>query len=149
MGPKTSPTPLVLLDVDISNTAPDTHQGDIRLGAKEGLIGCLSMNSSGGGPIPDMDESSQGLTPERQRKASLVKHGDNALFHSPVGTLSHTILLRPGPDRVLPLDPMLYTEIIKLLPHVLTTLVLPQNFDSLASLVLSPGLEPLEVEECF
>ena len=61
MGPKASSTPLALLDVDTSNTAPDTHQGDIKLGAKEGIIGCLSRNSSGGGPIPDMDEGSRGV----------------------------------------------------------------------------------------
>ena len=149
MGPKASSIPFVLLDVDISNTAPDTHRRDIRFRTKEGLMGGLSRYSSGGGPIPDMDESSQGLTPERQRKASLVKHGDDALLHGPVGSLSHTILLRPGPDRMLPLDPMVYTEVIELLSHVLTPLVLPEDFDGLASLILSPSLEPFETGKCL
>ena len=147
MRPKTPSLPFVLLDVDIGHTAPDTQHRDIRLGAIEGLIGCLSRHSRGGGPVPDMDERSKGFTPERQRKASLVEHRDDALLHGPVGTLSHTILLRPGSDRVLPLDPMLCAKVIKLPTHVLTTLVLPKDPDSVASLVLSPGLEPLETRE--
>ena len=91
-----------------------------------------------------MDECSQGLTLERQRKASLVKHRDNALLHSPVGTLSNSILLWSSPDRVLPLDPMFCTKVIHLPAHVLTTLVLPQSLDPMSSLIFSPSLEPLE-----
>jgi hypothetical protein len=147
VGPKTPPFPLVPLDVDIGNTAPDTQHRDIRLGPHEGFPRCLPRHSRGGGPVPDMDEGSKGLTPEGQRKASLVKHRDDPLLHGPVGTLSNTILLRPSPDRVLPLDPMLCTKVVKLLTHVLTTLVLPESLDGASSLVLSPGLELLEVRE--
>ena len=73
-----------------------------------------------------------------------MEHRDDALLHSPVGTLSHSILLRPGSDRVLPLDAMLCTEVIHVPAHVLTTLVLPKNLDGVTSLVLSPSLKPLE-----
>ena len=92
-------------------------------------------------------ESSKGLTPERQRKASLVKHGGNALLHGPVSTLSNSILLWSGPNRMLPLDPMLCTKAIHLPGHVLTTLVLSESLDAMVSLVLSPGLELPEAGE--
>jgi len=58
------------------------------------------------------------------------------------------ILLRPSPDRVLPLDPLLCTEVIRLLPHILTTLVLPKDLDAASSLVFSPGLVLFEGGEC-
>jgi len=147
VGPKASPLPLVLLDVDIGNTAPDTHLGDIRFVAIEGLPRGHSRHSRGRGPVPDMQEGSKSFTPERQRKASLVKHRDNTLLHGPVGTLSNPILLRPSPDRMLPLDPMLCTKVIHLFTHVLTTLILPESLDGEASLILSPSLELLEAGE--
>jgi hypothetical protein len=78
-----------------------------------------------------------------------VEHGDDALLYGPVGTLRDSILLRPGPDRVLSLDPMLWTEVIHLCAHILPSLVLPQSLDLVSSLSLSPSLELLEVEECF
>ena len=149
MRPKAPPFPLVLLDVDIGNTAPDTQHGDIRFGAIEGFIGSLSRHSRGGSPVPDMQIGSKSFTPERQRQTSLVEHRDDALLHGPVGTLSHSILLRSGSDRVLALDPMLCTKVVKLLPHILTTLVLPEDLDGTSSLVFSPGLEPLEAVEGF
>ena len=76
MGPKASPVPLVLLDVDIGNTTPDTQHRDIRFAVIEGLPRGHSRK-----------EGSKGFTPEGQRKASLVKHRDNILLHGPVGTL--------------------------------------------------------------
>jgi hypothetical protein len=94
-----------------------------------------------------MDEGSKSFTPEGERETSLVKHRNNTLLHGPIGTLSNPILLWSGPDRVLPLDPMLCTEVIKLLTHVLTPLILPECLDSTSSLVLSPGLELPEAGE--
>jgi hypothetical protein len=67
VGPKTSPVPLVLLNVDIGNTTPDMQHRDIRLGAMEGFPRCLSMHSRGGGPVPHMDKGAKGFSPEWQR----------------------------------------------------------------------------------
>ena len=149
MGPKTPSYPFVPLDVDIGNTAPDPQHREVRFLAIEGLPGGLARNSRGGSPVPDVDEGGKGFTPERQRQASLMKDGDDALFHSPVGTLSNTILLGSSPDRVLPLDAMFCTEVIHVSTHVLTTLVLPENLDLGTSLVLSPGLVLFEERECL
>jgi hypothetical protein len=107
VGPKAPPFPLVPLDVDIGNTAPDTQHRDIRLRSIEGFMRCHPRHSSGGGLVPDMNKGRESLTPESQRKASLLKHRDDTLLHGPVSTLSNSILLRPSPNRVLPLDPML------------------------------------------
>ena len=59
---------------------------DIGLDTKERLPGGLTRHSRGRGPVPDMDESSKGLTPKRQRQNSPMQHGDDAMFHSSVGT---------------------------------------------------------------
>ena len=64
--PKAPPLSLVLLDVDIGNTPPDTKHGYIWFYTKEGLPGCFARHSRGGSPVPDMDEGSKGFTPERQ-----------------------------------------------------------------------------------
>ena len=84
----------------------------IRFDAKEGLPGGPARHNRGRGPVPDMNKSSKSLT-QKDKQTSLIKHGDDALLHGPASMLSQSILLRPSPDRMLPLDAMFCTKVIQ------------------------------------
>lgn len=93
-----------------------------------------------GTPVVSMHQSSKSLTPELERKMGLCKHGGNPLTQSPVKPLCHSILLRPIPHSVSAHNPMVQTEVVKLLGHVLTPLVILQL--SNLQIVLGPGICP-------
>jgi hypothetical protein len=56
VGSKTAKGTLILLNVDIGNTSPNSQSGHIRLDPIEDLIRCLCCHSRGGDPIPYMNE---------------------------------------------------------------------------------------------
>jgi hypothetical protein len=147
VGSQIPQDPLVLLDVDIGSATPDPESRHIWLDTIEGLIGGLVGNSRGGSPVPDMHKGTESLSPEAGRETSLIEHGDDGLLNGPVGTLCNSILLRPVPGGVLPVDPILGTEVKKLVGHVLPTLVSPESLDGRSSQIFSPCLEVLEGRE--
>ena len=50
---------------------------------------------------------------------------------------------------VLPLDALLFTELVPFLRHVLTTFVISECLDCAVQLVLHKSLEPLECTKCI
>ena len=92
----------------------------------------------------DMDEGSQSLPPELHREVRLCKHGGDAFIEKSVKVLCNTILLRSVPDSMSSDNPMVCTEVVKLLGHILTTLVILKSTN--LQVVLSHGISPVALE---
>ena len=135
---------LVPLDEHISSTAPNTKHRQIWLASIESFMWGAVRECWGDWPVAGVNESSQCLSPGGCGHPRLIKHGDNTFFHRSIAPLCYTILLRAIPDSVLSLDAILNAECLKLLEHILSTLIIPQSTQFHPSDILSPSLELLE-----
>ena len=91
-----------------------------------------------------MYQCSKCFTPEGLSQARLVQYGGEMLRQHPISSLCNTILLRPSPDCVLPLNATVCSEFGEYIAHVFPSLVVSQDLDLVSGLVLCIGLELLE-----
>ena len=125
-------------------SSPDSKVGDIRLGPIPQLIWSGILDCFCRASVPHMNQCSKCFTPEGLSQAGLVQHGGETLRQHPISSLCNTILLRPSPDSVLPLNATLCSELQECIAHVLPSFVIPQCLDPVSGLILCIGLELFE-----
>src|ERR1700693_5109311 len=126
--------------MDIGTTPKYVKVRQVWLVAMPGLKGCGVWECRSGQALQNAGHVLDGLAPERSRQLCLQQHCSNAFSKSPVPPSSNSILLGSGANSALMHNSLLEEQRIPLLAHVLTTLVIAEDTDLLASLTLHQGL---------
>ena len=89
------------------------------------------------------------IPPEAEGQTCLIEYSGDPLCKCPVGSLCNSILMRFISDSMLSVNSCSLTELLPLIGHVFSSLIIPSGFDLCTKLVLSKCLELLECTKCI
>src|SRR4051794_23198090 len=95
-----------------------------------------------------MHKCKDSFTPELRGKSRFIQHCSNTFTQVPVSPFSHTILLRSVSDSVLTFNASSITEVIKLVGHIFSSLVITKGLYLSFKLIFCPSFEVLEGIKC-
>jgi hypothetical protein len=96
-----------------------------------------------------MNKCSSGIAPEGGRKPRLCHCGGDTFCQSAVAAFSHTILMRFISNGVLTNNTSISKECLKLIGHIIPSLIITHGFDFVTQQVLSISLKALECPKHF